>query len=260
MASHDPQDETRVENLAELVAVAREFEELSPEGSLTDFLEGVSLVADADQVPDEAVADGADEQAPKEDQGVVALMTLHTAKGLEFPVVFLTGMEDGVFPHMRAMTDNAELEEERRLAYVGVTRARERLYLSRAGVRSAWGAPSYNPPSRFLDEVPDHLVEWRRSETSAMRPTGSNAPAIARLAQRPGVRSPGQPADHPPRAGRPGHPRQLRARVGGPGRGRGRQCDGPRRLRRPGRQAAAAALRPGREALTGRVGAGVTTA
>jgi DNA helicase-2/ATP-dependent DNA helicase PcrA len=191
MSSHDPQDETRVENLAELVAVAREFEELSPEGSLTDFLEGVSLVADADQVPDEAVADGADEQAPKEDQGVVALMTLHTAKGLEFPVVFLTGMEDGVFPHMRAMTDNAELEEERRLAYVGVTRARERLYLSRAGVRSAWGAPSYNPPSRFLDEVPDHLVEWRRSETSAMRPTGSNAPAIARLAQRPGVRSPG---------------------------------------------------------------------
>jgi DNA helicase-2/ATP-dependent DNA helicase PcrA len=194
MASSDPQDETRVENLAELVAVAREFEEASPEGSLTDFLEGVSLVADADQVPDEAVADGADELAPKEDPGVVALMTLHTAKGLEFPVVFLTGLEDGVFPHMRAMTDNAELEEERRLAYVGVTRARERLYLSRAGVRSAWGAPSYNPPSRFLDEVPETLVQWRRSETSAMRPTGGNTPAIARLAQRPGVRSPGNRA------------------------------------------------------------------
>ena len=194
MASSDPQDETRVENLAELVAVAREFEEASPEGSLTDFLEGVSLVADADQVPDEAVADGADELAPKEDPGVVALMTLHTAKGLEVPVVFLTGLEDGVFPHMRAMTDNAELEEERRLAYVGVTRARERLYLSRAGVRSAWGAPSYNPPSRFLDEVPETLVQWRRSETSAMRPTGGNTPAIARLAQRPGVRSPGNRA------------------------------------------------------------------
>src|SRR6185437_923165 len=187
--SPDPQDETRVENLAELVAVAREFEEASPEGTLTDFLEGVSLVADADQVPDEAISDGADEQAPKEDQGVVVLMTLHTAKGLEFPVVFLTGMEDGVFPHMRAMTDNAELEEERRLAYVGVTRARERLYLSRAGVRSAWGAPQYNPPSRFLDEIPDELVDWRRTETSGMR--GSSTPAIARLAQRAGVRSPG---------------------------------------------------------------------
>jgi DNA helicase-2/ATP-dependent DNA helicase PcrA len=193
LASPDPQDETRVENLAELVAVAREFEEASPEGSLTDFLEGVSLVADADQVPDEAVSDGADEQAPHEDPGVVALMTLHTAKGLEFPVVFLTGLEDGVFPHMRAMTDNAELEEERRLAYVGVTRARERLYLSRAGVRSAWGAPQYNPPSRFLDEIPEPLVDWRRSQTSAVR-TSSNTPAIARLAQRPGVRSPGNRA------------------------------------------------------------------
>jgi DNA helicase II / ATP-dependent DNA helicase PcrA len=187
--SPDPQDETRVENLSELVAVAREFEEASPEGTLTDFLEGVSLVADADQVPDEAISDGADEQAPKEDQGVVVLMTLHTAKGLEFPVVFITGMEEGVFPHMRAMTDKSELEEERRLAYVGVTRARERLYLSRAGVRSAWGAPQYNPPSRFLDEIPESLIDWRRTETSGMR--GSTTPAIARLAQRAGVRSPG---------------------------------------------------------------------
>jgi DNA helicase-2/ATP-dependent DNA helicase PcrA len=187
--SPDPQDESRVENLSELVAVAREFEEANPEGSLTDFLEGVSLVADADQVPDEAISDGADEQAPKPDQGVVVLMTLHTAKGLEFPVVFLTGMEDGVFPHMRAMTDKSELEEERRLAYVGVTRARERLYVSRAGVRSAWGAPQYNPPSRFLDEIPESLLDWRRTETSGMR--GGTTPAIARLAQRAGVRSPG---------------------------------------------------------------------
>jgi len=117
------------------------------------------------------------------------MMTLHTAKGLEFPVVFLTGLEEGVFPHMRAMTDVSELEEERRLAYVGVTRARERLYLSRAGVRSAWGAPQYNPPSRFLDEIPESLIDWRRTETSGMR--GSTTPAIARLAQRAGVRSPG---------------------------------------------------------------------
>jgi DNA helicase-2/ATP-dependent DNA helicase PcrA len=87
-------------------------------------------------------------------------MTLHTAKGLEFPVVFLTGLEDGVFPHMRTLGDPNELAEERRLAYVGITRARERLYLSRALSRSAWGAPSWNPPSRFLDEIPAELVTW----------------------------------------------------------------------------------------------------
>ncbi|KQX65943.1 DNA helicase PcrA [Angustibacter sp. Root456] len=185
-ASHDPQDETRLENLAELVQVAREFEEGSPDGSLTDFLERVSLVADADEIPDDA---GAGDDGDAVDQGVVTLMTLHTAKGLEFPVVFLTGLEDGVFPHLRALGNNAELEEERRLAYVGITRARERLYLSRAAVRSAWGAPSYNPASRFLDELPGELVDWRRLDTSAVRT--SSTPAVARLAQQPGVRSPG---------------------------------------------------------------------
>ena len=107
-------------------------------------------MADADSLPDEG-------------DGVVTLMTLHTAKGLEFPVVFLTGMEDSVFPHMRSLNDSTELEEERRLAYVGVTRARQRLYVSRAAVRSSWGAPSHNPPSRFLDELPSELLEWRRS-------------------------------------------------------------------------------------------------
>ena len=150
-ASHDPQDESRVDNLRELINVAREFEEqragADEEPTLDAFLEQVSLVADADSIPD---AEG----------GVVTLMTLHTAKGLEFPVVFLTGMEDGVFPHMRSLSDPAEMAEERRLAYVGITRARERLYLSRALSRSAWGAPSWNPPSRFLDEVPGELVEW----------------------------------------------------------------------------------------------------
>ena len=185
-ASHDPQDESRVENLAELVAVAGEFEETSPSGSLVDFLEQVSLVADADEIPDEAVSDGAGDA---DSAGVVTLMTLHTAKGLEFPVVFLTGMEDGTFPHMRSLADPVELAEERRLAYVGVTRAQRRLYLSRAAVRSAWGQPRYNPASRFLDEIPDALVDWRRSETTAVRP--SSTPAVARLAGRPGVRSPG---------------------------------------------------------------------
>ncbi|MCW2647900.1 MAG: helicase PcrA [Pseudonocardiales bacterium] len=150
-ASKDPQDEGRVDNLRELVSVTREFEEqragTDEATSLVAFLEQVSLIADADAVPD---ASG----------GVVTLMTLHTAKGLEFPVVFLTGLEDGVFPHLRTLGDPAELAEERRLAYVGITRARERLYLSRALSRSAWGAPSWNPPSRFLDEVPGELAVW----------------------------------------------------------------------------------------------------
>ncbi|GAA1762962.1 DNA helicase PcrA [Nocardioides hankookensis] len=169
--SDDPQDETRLENLAELVAVAREFAEDPLAGpsadptdveagivapGLADFLERVALVADTDQIPDD----------DPDDQGVVTLMTLHTAKGLEFPVVFLTGLEDGVFPHARALGDQPELEEERRLAYVGVTRARARLYISRAVVRSAWGAPSHNPGSRFLDELPVDLVDWRRTEAA----------------------------------------------------------------------------------------------
>jgi DNA helicase-2/ATP-dependent DNA helicase PcrA len=160
-ASTDPQDETRIENLQELAAVAMEFEQERGEdeqGTLSDFLEQVALVADSDQIPDEEDGDG-----------VITLMTLHTAKGLEFPVVFLTGMEDGVFPHMRALGQTKELEEERRLAYVGITRARERLYLTRSTLRSAWGQPSYNPPSRFLEEIPPAYVEWKR--------TGATAPA-----------------------------------------------------------------------------------
>ncbi|BDM72754.1 DNA helicase [Streptomyces nigrescens] len=155
-ASTDPQDETRIENLQELAAVALEFEQDRGEenpGTLSDFLEQVALVADSDQIPDE----------DEEGSGVVTLMTLHTAKGLEFPVVFLTGMEDGVFPHMRALGQTKELEEERRLAYVGITRARERLYVTRSTMRSAWGQPSYNPPSRFLEEIPDDYVEWKRT-------------------------------------------------------------------------------------------------
>ncbi|OEY25834.1 ATP-dependent DNA helicase PcrA [Corynebacterium sp. BCW_4722] len=171
-ASNDPQDGARLDNLNELVSVAREFSseaanqvaymtqdeldevmsdgEPAP-GSLQAFLEKVSLVADADQIPDN-------------EQGVVTLMTLHTAKGLEFPVVFVTGWEDGQFPHLRALGDPAELAEERRLAYVGITRAREQLYLTRAMLRSSWGSPVTNPASRFLAEVPEDLVDWRRTE------------------------------------------------------------------------------------------------
>jgi DNA helicase-2/ATP-dependent DNA helicase PcrA len=169
-SSADPQDEQRVDNLQELVSVAREFEEsrggsLGPDGGLGDFLERVALVADADSIPD---ATG----------GVVTLMTLHTAKGLEFPVVFVTGLEDGIFPHLRTLGDPVELEEERRLAYVGITRAQQRLYLSRAVTRAAWGTPSYNPPSRFLDEIPRDLVQWERSEPRR------ESPAQARVAAR----------------------------------------------------------------------------
>ncbi|MFS0705995.1 DNA helicase PcrA, partial [Cellulomonas sp. 179-A 9B4 NHS] len=170
-ASEDPQDASRVENLAELHAVASEFEQSDPEGDLADFLERVSLVADSDQIPVPDGAEGEDGEA-RPDQGVITLMTLHTAKGLEFPVVFLTGMEDGTFPHMRSLADPDQLAEERRLAYVGLTRARERLYVSRAAVRTAWGVPNEFPPSRFLDDLPEELVDWRRRESSTSRLRG----------------------------------------------------------------------------------------
>ncbi|MCL2466139.1 MAG: DNA helicase PcrA [Micrococcales bacterium] len=163
-ASDDPQDAGRIDNLAELHAVAAEFEKAEPDGDLGDFLERVSLVADSDQIPD---ADG-------QTSGVVTLMTLHTAKGLEFPVVFLTGLEDGTFPHARSMADATQLAEERRLAYVGLTRARQRLYVSRAAVRTAWGAPNEFPPSRFLADLPEDLLDWRRREPSAIAVHGWN--------------------------------------------------------------------------------------
>ncbi|MFF6984980.1 DNA helicase PcrA [Streptomyces sp. NPDC010273] len=176
-ASTDPQDETRIENLQELAAVALEFEQENSSGDgesetlvgLAAFLERVALVADSDQIPDE----------DEDGSGVITLMTLHTAKGLEFPVVFLTGMEDGVFPHMRALGQAKELEEERRLAYVGITRARERLYLTRSSLRSAWGQPSYNPPSRFLEEIPAAHVEWKRTGAMAAPPSTGPASGIA---------------------------------------------------------------------------------
>ena len=175
--SDDPQDESRLENLAELISVAAEFEAQmeataaagsefeddepqlpgeDPESAaplIDQFLEKVSLVADADQIP------GGEDR-------FVTLMTLHTAKGLEFPVVFLTGMEDGTFPHQRTLADPEQLEEERRLAYVGITRAREKLYLTRAQMRATWGAPQFMPASRFLDEVPEKVLDVARAGSS----------------------------------------------------------------------------------------------
>jgi len=168
-SSTDPQELARLDNLNELVSVAHEFstdqanaaaldeslrtpqdEDVPDTGVLAAFLERVSLVSDTDELPEHSA-------------GVVTLMTLHTAKGLEFPVVFVTGWEDGMFPHMRALDDPTELSEERRLAYVGITRARQRLYVSRAIVRSSWGQPMLNPESRFLREIPQELIDWRRS-------------------------------------------------------------------------------------------------
>src|SRR5215216_4157672 len=222
--SADPQDQTRLENLVELVAVAQEFvtgvaaAEVEPEvlaefgisegdrgvpaedqtgavpaedhpstdldlaagapepdTSLGAFLERVALVADSDQIP----------TAPNPgDSGVVTLMTLHTAKGLEFDNVFLTGCEDGVFPHQRALSNPEELEEERRLAYVGITRARKCLYLSRAVVRAAWGAPQHNPASRFLAEIPERLIDWRRTERAVSSWRNTSATSRANRAWR----------------------------------------------------------------------------
>jgi DNA helicase-2/ATP-dependent DNA helicase PcrA len=184
-------EESRVDNVRELVSVAREFEErqatLGETPTLDAFLERVSLVADADSVPD---ASG----------GMVTLMTLHTAKGLEFPLVFLTGLEETVFPHARALYDPVELAEERRLAYVGITRARERLYLSRALSRSSWGRPQWNMPSRFLDEIPGELASW----TGAV----DRAPFVNSYGDDPPTRY----GDHGYRAQRPAAQERLAAR------------------------------------------------
>ena len=192
-ASQDLQDASRIENLNELISVAREFDAIGVQagladpdnadgagprpGTLADFLEQVSLVADADQVP-----------AGEDHGGVVTLMTLHTAKGLEFPVVFLTGMEENVFPHQRSAGDDKQLQEERRLAYVGITRAMQRLYLTRAVARNWWGRPSFHKQSRFLTEIPPGLIEWRRDQAAAI---SAVAPAQERMARMPGTRSPG---------------------------------------------------------------------
>ena len=185
-SSSDLQDASRVENLEELVSVAREFDGATVRGdgeaggTLSEFLEQVSLVADADQIPE-----------GEEHGGLVTMMTLHTAKGLEFPVVFLTGMEEEVFPHQRSLNNPKELEEERRLAYVGITRAEQRLYLTRAIARNWWGRPSFHKQSRFLGEIPAGLIEWRRDAAAAM---SAAMPAQQRMAQRPGSKSPG---NHP---------------------------------------------------------------
>ncbi len=147
----------RIENLQELAGVAMELAARDPDVDLEAFLEQVSLVGEQDEYD--------------EDDSTVTLMTLHIAKGLEFPVVFIVGMEDGIFPHFRSMTDQHELEEERRLAYVGITRAQQRLYLTHAWSRTLFGQTNFNPPSRFLGELPQHLVDVRESELRQRTPS-----------------------------------------------------------------------------------------
>jgi DNA helicase II / ATP-dependent DNA helicase PcrA len=196
--SSDPQDEVRIENLQELVSASIEYEERSFEElgedeviSLGGFLEKVSLVADADDLPDRPGDAGSNELPDGEDHGgVVTLMTLHTAKGLEFPTVFLTGMEDGIFPHARTFDDPKEIEEERRLAYVGLTRAEKRLYISRAEYRLTFGTPKYNPASRFLDEIPSALLEWKNEGKPSY--TSSSTVKKSRLPSGPPPRATGK--------------------------------------------------------------------
>jgi DNA helicase II / ATP-dependent DNA helicase PcrA len=147
--------EGRIENIRELSGVAMETAARDPQAGLEEFLELVSLVGEQDEY--------------EEEDSTVTLMTLHIAKGLEFPVVFVVGMEDGIFPHFRSMTDTNELEEERRLAYVGITRAQQRLYLTHAWSRTLFGQTNYNPPSRFLGEIPAALLDAKESETRAQR-------------------------------------------------------------------------------------------
>ena len=151
-ASRDPQDEARAENVQELIAVTREFGKNNPDGTLVDFLTEVSLVAAADDLDDAS--------------GTVSLMTLHTAKGLEFDVVFLTGLEEDLLPHRMSALDPGGLQEERRLLYVGITRAKKRLHLSLAMTRSTFGDTAIANPSRFLSEIPSHLISWRESQAS----------------------------------------------------------------------------------------------
>ena len=168
--------EGRLENLRELMGVAAEYAARGEDVTLAGFLEQVALVSEQDEYDAET--------------STVTLMTLHNAKGLEFPVVFIVGMEDGIFPHYRSMGDTEELEEERRLAYVGITRARERLYLTHAWSRTLWGTTQYNPPSRFLTEIPSDLLRFKESEGKE----GSTAAGSAK--HEPAAVSPGDTVVH----------------------------------------------------------------
>ena len=176
-ASRDAQDEARVENLDELVAVAREFARNNPEGTVIDFLAEVALVSDADDLEDAS--------------GSVSLMTMHTAKGLEYDAVFVTGVEEDLIPHRISAGEPGGPQEERRLFYVGITRARKRLYLSLAMTRAQFGEISVAMPSRFLQEIPADLIHWRQSPGDVNSRGGTQSRALN--ARRPGAGPGGAP-------------------------------------------------------------------
>jgi DNA helicase-2/ATP-dependent DNA helicase PcrA len=155
------ESQSRLENIDEFLSVTKNFEEKYDDKSLVAFLTDLALVADIDKL---------DEEDPAQQEGVI-LMTLHAAKGLEFPVVFLIGMEEGVFPHSRSLFEEAEMEEERRLAYVGITRAEEQLFITNAQMRTLFGRTNINPPSRFIKEIPEELLESQEPKEAASRQT-----------------------------------------------------------------------------------------
>ncbi|MEY2847552.1 MAG: hypothetical protein RI885_217 [Actinomycetota bacterium] len=189
-ASRDPQDEARAENVEELVAVTREFQRNNPEGTLLDFLTETSLVAAADELDDSS--------------GTVSLMTLHTAKGLEYEAVFLAGLEEDLLPHRMSAGEPGGPAEERRLFYVGITRARRRLYLSLAMTRASFGDVNVAMPSRYLQEIPVELIDWKQSPGAATRSSGFAPRAVG------GLRSPGF-ADYSAGSGGPGATALARA-------------------------------------------------
>lgn len=176
-----PESRARVENLQEFLSVTFDYDKYSDEKTLDGFLAQISLVTDLDSFSDEADR--------------VVMMTLHTAKGLEFPVVFLTGMEDGVFPHNRSFLDESEMEEERRICYVGMTRAEEELFLSRAWQRTLYGNTAYNPPSRFLGEIPTELLEEVKSKTKT--PEAKPKPVVTEKPRTVGTYTLGEKVSHP---------------------------------------------------------------
>lgn len=166
-AAKDPQGQSRKENVGEFLSVAKDYVDSNPDGNLQDFLENVALVSDVDEF--------------EEEESKVTLMTLHAAKGLEFPIVFLVGMDEGLFPHSRTLLDESQIEEERRLAYVGITRAERQLYVTNASTRTMYGRISAYLPSRFLDEIPQDLVEDYKRRSSMPDRSQGQVPSQQRL-------------------------------------------------------------------------------
>lgn len=169
--STDPQDQARAENIGELLSVAKDFQDTNPTGTVEDFLEQVALVNDVDSF--------------EQEESKVTLMTLHAAKGLEFPIVFLGGLEEGLFPHSRTLMNPEEIEEERRLAYVGITRAEKELYISNATTRTVFGRTSSYLPSRFIDEIPAELVDSLRAKRRIPDDIKPTVPRHMSVASRP---------------------------------------------------------------------------